>query len=84
MNKLKLSYCINAGMLVFGVATAVTGVLKLRALGLAGSVFLPMGLLSEIHDLAGALFAALILVHIILHATWYAEMTKRLILKRTQ
>ncbi len=81
MNKLKLSYAVDVGMLVFGVATAVTGILKLRAVALALESALasplPMGLLNQIHDFCGTLFALLILAHIVLHVGWYAAVTKR-------
>ena len=75
MNKPKLNYLVDIGMALSFVIVAVTGILKLPALGRAREYTL-------LHDWAGIALAVFVLLHLILHWNWIKCMTKSCILKK--
>lgn len=71
--------------LALGIAflfTAVTGLFKftflVRTFGLS-EVLLPLALMSEIHDRAGAVLCFLVAVHLFLNRAWIMSMTRRVL-----
>jgi len=75
MNKAKLNYFVGLGMAVSFAIVAVTGILKLPVFGRQRDFML-------LHDWAGIVLAAFVLLHLILHWNWIKCMTKSCILKR--
>jgi len=74
MNKLKLNYWIDFGLLVSFLIVTLTGIIKFRALGLYP--ILGFSGISIWHDWAGIVMAVLVLVHLILHWGWIINETK--------
>ncbi len=77
MEKVKINYLIDAGLLLSGLGVMITGIIKLplfiqlgihRALGLS--------LITFIHDWSGVVFVILAIVHFILHLNWFICVTK--------
>ena len=81
MNKIKLKYIIDIGMLVSFVLVAVTGIIKfpkfLRSLGVDTSN-IPFYELSRIHDWSGIALTILVLIHLFLNFNWIVNTTKKL------
>jgi len=71
MDRYKLNYLIDIGLLVFGTATTITGIMKLEQFRYESR------LVTEIHDVTGVLFAIFALPHIYLHLKWMIDATKR-------
>ncbi|MBU4246370.1 MAG: DUF4405 domain-containing protein [Nanoarchaeota archaeon] len=65
MNRFKLNYLIDTGLLISGAVVIITGILKLYS----------ERSLREIHDISGVLFTFLILAHIVLHFDWIINAT---------
>ena len=63
MEKHKLLYWIDIGLLILGGSVMITGVSKLFDL-------MHSRLLNTIHDWSGFLFTILAVVHIVLHFNW--------------
>ena len=76
MNKLKLNYFVDIGMAIAFVIVAVTGILKLPALGGGTRDFMLL------HDWSGVVLAVFVLLHLILHWNWIVCMTKSCIFKK--
>lgn len=88
MDRSKVNYWIDFGMLLSFLVTAVTGIMLI--------LFLPSGIRQggyqmlwgvikstwlKVHTLAGLIMIILCIVHIILHWTWIVVMTKRIFKK---
>jgi len=76
MNRAKLNYLIDALLFIFGMACALTGILKLPVLEFYKLKIVSMPLLSFVHDWSGVIFLVLIIIHLILHINWIVCMTK--------
>jgi len=63
-------YVIDMGLLVSGLVVIITGLLKLKWLGIRS------GFLNNFHEFTGILFAVLILIHVVLHFRWIAACTR--------
>ena len=70
MNRPKLNYIVDIGMAISFVIVAVTGILKLPALGGRTRDYMLL------HDWAGVVLAVFVLLHLILHWNWIICMTK--------
>jgi len=70
MNRPKLNYFVDIGMAISFVIVAVTGILKLPALGGRTRDYMLL------HDWAGVVLAVFVLLHLILHWNWIICMTK--------
>ncbi len=70
MNRPKLNYFVDIGMAIAFAIVAVTGILKLPALGGKTRDYMLL------HDWAGVVLAAFVLLHLILHWNWIICMTK--------
>ena len=86
MKRTVLNYWIDIGMLLSFVAVLLSGIVKfpilLRMLARRG-VYLPSNEITLIHEWGGALMAAFILLHLILHWKWVLSSTKRLFTKKS-
>ena len=80
MDKLKLKYIVNVGLLVSFLAVFVTGVVKfpglLQSLGVQ-TKNLPWKEISRLHDWSGLVMGILVLVHLVQNWQWMTAMTKR-------
>lgn len=80
MKRSVLNYIVDIGMLLSFVAVLLTGIVKfpilLRMLARRG-VYLPSNGITLIHEWGGAMMAAFILLHLILHWNWVLSSTKR-------
>jgi len=79
MDRTKLDYWIDLGLLISFLGVGVTGIVKLK--WIAPLLNLSWGdpkmtLLSTIHDWSGIVIVALVLVHLILHRKWIISTTK--------
>jgi hypothetical protein len=73
------NYIIDMVMLITGIMTGVTGIIKWPGLVHTLSLSyrgLPMKAITTIHDWAGIATCTLAAIHILLHWKWLAEMTK--------
>ena len=80
MDKLKLNYAVDLGLIVTFLLTGVTGIIKfpglLANLGVKVKE-LPWRQISQIHDWAGMVMVVLVAVHIALNFKWLVAMTKK-------
>ena len=83
MNKLKINYIINLGLLVSFIIILITGILRFpeiyRILGMNyGQVArtLPVYEFRVLHDWFGLLFGVLAFLHLLLHWRWWISVTK--------
>ena len=87
MDKSKLNYWIDVGLIISFLIAAVTGVLKfpglLPSLGISYSS-LPMRQITRAHDWWGIVMTVLVLVHLFLHWKWLVVMTKSLFKKKVE
>ncbi|MBT6995197.1 DUF4405 domain-containing protein [Candidatus Woesearchaeota archaeon] len=85
MDKTKLNYWIDVGLLISFLGAGITGIIKLKAiatqLGLEWGDPL-MKTLSTIHDWSGIVMVLLVLVHLILHWDWIVCETKNIFSKK--
>lgn len=84
MNRTRLDYWIDFGLLISFLGVGITGVVKLKAiatqLGLEWGTPL-MKLLSTIHDWSGIIMVLLVIIHLALHWNWIVCQTKSLFKK---
>jgi hypothetical protein len=75
-------WCVDLGMGMTFLFSAVTGILKftvlMRVSGITGIV-LPMALVSDIHDRAGILLCLFVAVHLFLNRAWILSMTRKVL-----
>lgn len=82
MDKCKINYFVDALLLLAGLISGVTGVMKLDLLiPLNLFQYLDYKLFSFVHDWSGVIFVVLILVHVIMHFDWFFSMTKSILLE---
>ncbi len=84
MNKPKLNYLIDMGMVISFLAVFVTGLMKLPLLYRHLKIIraLPSSNLTFIHDWSGIILGIFVLAHIILHFDWIVCMTKNIFRKK--
>ncbi|MDD5331425.1 MAG: DUF4405 domain-containing protein [Candidatus Nanoarchaeia archaeon] len=71
MDRTKLNYLIDIGLLISGIIVIVTGILKLEIFRLR------LMNLNIIHDWSGIIFAVFVLIHLVLHFKWLIAVTKK-------
>ncbi len=81
MDKNRIKYFIDIGLLISFLIVTVTGLVKfgtlLRAVGINLTYSeLPMKTISLWHDWSGAVLAFLVLIHLILNFDWIISTTK--------
>ncbi|MFC1691302.1 DUF4405 domain-containing protein [Nanoarchaeota archaeon] len=79
VNKAKLNYLIDIGLIITFISVATTGIIKFPGLLSKFSISyrnLPMRQISILHDWSGIVMAALVLVHIALNWNFLVCMTK--------
>lgn len=74
MNRAKLNYFVDLGLLVSFLLVFITGVIKFKNFGLYKS-FNFAGI-NTIHDWSGIALGIFALLHLILHWNWIISMTK--------
>lgn len=84
MDKLKLNYIVDIGLIIAIVVSFITGIVRYSELyaflGINyGQVLrlLPTYEIRIIHDWMGVIFGILVLIHLILNWKWLVSMTKR-------
>lgn len=80
MDKAKLNYAVDLGLIVTFLLNGVTGIIKFP--GLLGNLGvkvkdLPWKEISRVHDWAGIAMVVLVVVHIVLHWNFIVAMTKK-------
>jgi hypothetical protein len=80
MKRSAVNYIVDMGMLLSFIAVLFSGIVKfpilLRLLARRG-VYLPSNEITLVHEWGGAVMAAFILLHLILHWKWVLSTTKR-------
>ena len=81
MDKNKIKYFVDFGLLISFLIVTVTGIFKfgslLRAVGIDPAYSeLPMRAISAWHDWSGVALALLVLIHLILNFDWIVATTK--------
>jgi len=81
MEKNKIKYFVDVGLLISFILVVVTGIIKfgtlLRAIGInLNYKELPMSQISLIHDWSGVFMVVFVLVHLILNIDWIISTTK--------
>lgn len=87
MEKNKIKYCIDVGLLISFLIVTVTGIVKFgKLLGAVGINLtyseLPMKTISAWHDWSGVALVFLVLVHLILNFDWIIATTKSFFMKK--
>ena len=85
MKRTTLNYFIDVGMAFSFLLSAVSGILKLRAIPrflVRYDVYFPTYTITELHKWAGAILAGSVLVHLILHWKWLVLITKTMLRKK--
>jgi hypothetical protein len=81
MDRSKVIYVIDIGLIITFFTSFITGLIKfpglLNTFGIS-QFSLPIPQLSVIHDWSGVTMGLLVLFHLILHFRWIAEMTKKI------
>ncbi len=84
MDKAKLNYIVDLGLIVSFLAAFITGLIKfpglLRSLGVE-TAGIPFREISRLHDWSGLVMGILVLVHIALNLSWLVAMTKKYLKK---
>jgi hypothetical protein len=82
MNLQVFKWCIDLGMVIAFLVSAVTGILKftilMRVSGFT-DLILPMALVSDIHDRAGVILCGFVAVHLFLNRAWILSMTRKIL-----
>jgi hypothetical protein len=80
MDKAKLNYIVDLGLIVSFLAAFITGLIKfpglLRSIGIE-TAGIPYREISRVHDWSGLVMGILVLAHIILNWRWIVAMTKK-------
>jgi len=81
MEKNKIKYFIDVGLLISFIVVLVTGIIKfgtlLRTIGInLNYKELPMSQISLVHDWSGIFMGLFVLVHLILNIDWIIATTK--------
>ncbi len=80
MNKIRLFYWVDMGLLLSFIIVAITGIIKFPGLGLYK--ILGFRGISKWHDWAGIVMVVLVLIHLALHWGWIVNQTKYLFKKK--
>ena len=75
MNRAKLNYWVDVGLLISFILCFFTGIMKIPAFALHR--FIQMRVYTIIHDFSGVIIGLLVFVHLILHWRWLVVMTKK-------
>ena len=82
MDRIKIKYLIDLGMVIAFITMFITGLTKfpglLQSFGINRSN-LPMGDISKLHDWTGITMLALVSMHLLLNWKWILSMTKKYI-----
>jgi hypothetical protein len=82
INMQVVKWCVDLGMGIAFLFTAVTGIFKftflLRISGFT-DIVLPMALMSDIHDRAGIALSILVAIHLLLNRAWILSMTRKIL-----
>jgi cytochrome b subunit of formate dehydrogenase len=81
MDKAKINYVIDIGLIISFFVVFITGIIKFRDLMLVIGLDyrgLPIAQLSVLHDWFGLIMGILVLFHLILHFNWLKCMTKNI------
>ena len=82
MNQQVVKWCVDVGLGIVFLFSAVTGILKFAVLlqvPVMSSVVLPMALVSDIHDRAGVFLVILVAIHLALNRGWILSMTRKIL-----
>ena len=79
MNRTRLDYWIDFGLLISFLIVTITGIIKFPGWGLYGT--LGFNNISKFHDWGGIAMAILVLIHLVLHWGWIVSQTKGLFRK---
>lgn len=86
MNMQVVKWCVDLGMGIVFLLSAVTGIIKylvlIRAAGFS-EIILPVALMSGVHDRAGIVLSILVLFHLVLNRTWILSMTRNVFAGKT-
>ncbi len=77
MDKLKINYIVDVGLMITFLIAFVTGILKWPSLRRNLGFITDWRLIGRMHDFSGLFMGILVLVHIILHLDWIKAMTKK-------
>ncbi len=82
MNRQVVKWCVDVGLGIVFLFSAVTGILKLSVLWqvpIISSAVLPMALVGDIHDRAGVFLVILVAMHLFINRGWILSMTKKIL-----
>ena len=89
MDRIKIRYFIDVGLLITLLSFGITGIIKFRRLwGILGISInydnLPMHELTLIHDWTGLVFIFLVILHLALNWEWIVVETKNMFSKKEE
>lgn len=82
MNRQVVKWCIDMGLGIVFLFSAVTGILKLAVLWqvpVVSSAIIPMAWISDIHDRAGLFLVILVAIHLALNRAFILSMTRKIL-----
>ncbi len=82
MNIQVVKWCVDVGLGIVFLFSAVTGLLKFAVLmqvSWISSAVLPMATMSDIHDRAGLFLVILVALHLFLNRGWILSMTRKIL-----
>ena len=86
MNKIKLNYWIDFGLVISFLICFITGLIKwpglIRLIGASTHKILYIKNISLLHDWSGLIMGMLVLAHLILHWRWIVSTTKNIFGKK--
>jgi len=85
MDKTKIRYIIDLGLLISAFLNFTTGIIKFPALTqLFRPVYriIPAPIMADIHDWSGVIMILLVVMHLILNFGWIVAVTKTIFKKR--
>ena len=82
MQRAKLNYIIDVGLLISFLIVFISGVLKLPPALQALGTSLPYSAITPIHDISGIIMGILVVIHLALHWNWIVSMTKSFFAKK--
>jgi len=82
MNRAKLNYIVDIGLLISFLVVFISGVLKFGPAIQALRTHIPYSTITPLHDFSGIIMGILVLIHLALHWNWIVSMTKSFIKKK--
>jgi hypothetical protein len=82
MNRQVVKWCIDMGLGIVFLFSAVTGILKLAVLWqvpAVSSAIIPMAWIGDIHDRAGLFLVILVAIHLALNRAFILSMTRKIL-----